>query len=497
MFRCFNKCDKILSCGHKCKGNCFLCLNSTLHFPCFEECEKILYCGHKCAKKCIEICECSICVKDNLIKEKDLIVRHSIINYNSKEKINKKSEPLNHLLDCGDLVVINKIFKEKGKAKICYPICYTCNKVMTYDKKYQNKISKYINHMFILNKINKYMNNLFQEKYPFIAEKIPIKYVKLYDRYIQDMNEEKEEFNKTRSKKPINTNNSKFILSNQLREKYLSFFVIMKEVKKIENSTDNKYNNNKNLIFNFCKFIEPLYYIEKVYKLLQEEEKYEEEYLFMTNTTVILTYFYDKELICEPDNDDESKEQKIFFSDVLKFNDSFFEILKLKILNLFIYSLILIYSNIKYKEIFGLSDEMNKVLSEFLLEDERKLLIKEQFMGKGILGILERMTSKRNINDGMESNDKIIIKKLVEYPRNLNSIEKCKICNLFYPYNEELKNECQICSFGIPFEQKKYNNDKIKIDSLINMKISLLKPEKEIKKEEKNNDDEDDEDYFM
>ena len=140
---------------------------------------------------------------------------------------------------------------------------------------------------------------------------------------------------------------------------------------------------------------------------------------------------------------------------------------------------------------------MNKVLSEFLLEDERKLLIKEQFMGKGILGILERMTSKRNINDGMESNDKIIIKKLVEYPRNLNSIEKCKICNLFYPYNEELKNECQICSFGIPFEQKKYNNDKIKIDSLINMKISLLKPEKEIKKEEKNNDDEDDEDYFM
>ncbi|XP_030831943.1 NFX1-type zinc finger-containing protein 1 [Strongylocentrotus purpuratus] len=49
---CYIACEKILICGHKCKGTCGKCSQGRYHHPCIETCKKKLVCGHECALNC-------------------------------------------------------------------------------------------------------------------------------------------------------------------------------------------------------------------------------------------------------------------------------------------------------------------------------------------------------------------------------------------------------------------------------------------------------------
>ncbi|XP_059147745.1 NFX1-type zinc finger-containing protein 1-like [Physella acuta] len=49
---CPKECDARLECGHKCKGTCGGCLSGRVHKSCAEECKKILPCGHLCTGPC-------------------------------------------------------------------------------------------------------------------------------------------------------------------------------------------------------------------------------------------------------------------------------------------------------------------------------------------------------------------------------------------------------------------------------------------------------------
>ena len=57
-FICTHPCNKLLDCGHPCKGTCGECLNDTLHKPCQKICGRNLICGHSCKNKCYETCIC-------------------------------------------------------------------------------------------------------------------------------------------------------------------------------------------------------------------------------------------------------------------------------------------------------------------------------------------------------------------------------------------------------------------------------------------------------
>lgn len=54
-YNCNKKCEQILSCGHKCNGNCSGCLQGRVHKPCKEQCNKRLICGHLCTSVCGEV----------------------------------------------------------------------------------------------------------------------------------------------------------------------------------------------------------------------------------------------------------------------------------------------------------------------------------------------------------------------------------------------------------------------------------------------------------
>jgi hypothetical protein len=56
---CQQKCNKILSCGHPCRGTCGKCLQGTLHIGCEGKCNKNLLCGHRCNLHCDLECVCT------------------------------------------------------------------------------------------------------------------------------------------------------------------------------------------------------------------------------------------------------------------------------------------------------------------------------------------------------------------------------------------------------------------------------------------------------
>ncbi|KAK3589513.1 hypothetical protein CHS0354_041634 [Potamilus streckersoni] len=49
---CSVACRITLECGHVCKGTCSSCFYGRVHQPCREQCNKFLVCGHKCRAKC-------------------------------------------------------------------------------------------------------------------------------------------------------------------------------------------------------------------------------------------------------------------------------------------------------------------------------------------------------------------------------------------------------------------------------------------------------------
>ena len=54
--RCDNSCNKILSCGHKCSGDCYSCYKGRLHKHCNSSCGRTLPCGHICKFPCADEC---------------------------------------------------------------------------------------------------------------------------------------------------------------------------------------------------------------------------------------------------------------------------------------------------------------------------------------------------------------------------------------------------------------------------------------------------------
>ena len=50
--KCTEKCDKLLSCGHRCRGNCHTCGVNGSHPLCISACGKELQCGHHCTARC-------------------------------------------------------------------------------------------------------------------------------------------------------------------------------------------------------------------------------------------------------------------------------------------------------------------------------------------------------------------------------------------------------------------------------------------------------------
>ena len=59
-FICSHPCNKLLDCGHPCKGTCGECLSNTLHKPCQKVCGRNLICGHSCKNRCDETCICKL-----------------------------------------------------------------------------------------------------------------------------------------------------------------------------------------------------------------------------------------------------------------------------------------------------------------------------------------------------------------------------------------------------------------------------------------------------
>ena len=53
---CNNPCDRILSCGHKCSGDCYSCYKGRLHRHCNSSCGRLLPCGHICKFSCANEC---------------------------------------------------------------------------------------------------------------------------------------------------------------------------------------------------------------------------------------------------------------------------------------------------------------------------------------------------------------------------------------------------------------------------------------------------------
>ena len=59
--KCKEKCRKILSCGHRCSGDCHSCYLGQLHVSCKSCCGRTLPCGHSCEFPCTN--ECPPCSK--------------------------------------------------------------------------------------------------------------------------------------------------------------------------------------------------------------------------------------------------------------------------------------------------------------------------------------------------------------------------------------------------------------------------------------------------
>ncbi|XP_076454225.1 NFX1-type zinc finger-containing protein 1-like [Babylonia areolata] len=49
---CAQKCDKLLKCGHPCVGTCAGCYGGRLHKRCTRGCTRVLVCGHECGDTC-------------------------------------------------------------------------------------------------------------------------------------------------------------------------------------------------------------------------------------------------------------------------------------------------------------------------------------------------------------------------------------------------------------------------------------------------------------
>ncbi|CAH1264363.1 ZNFX1 [Branchiostoma lanceolatum] len=55
-FRCPTACQKVLECGHLCKGTCGSCNQGRLHVPCNNPCGRSLVCSHPCTYPCTSDC---------------------------------------------------------------------------------------------------------------------------------------------------------------------------------------------------------------------------------------------------------------------------------------------------------------------------------------------------------------------------------------------------------------------------------------------------------
>ena len=53
---CPTRCKEVLNCEHKCKGTCGGCLGGKVHRPCQDKCKKPLPCGHPCEGPCGGVC---------------------------------------------------------------------------------------------------------------------------------------------------------------------------------------------------------------------------------------------------------------------------------------------------------------------------------------------------------------------------------------------------------------------------------------------------------
>ena len=59
--RCVDMCNKLLECGHHCKGNCQTCRIEKEHTQCTSTCGNQLKCGHRCAATCHSGRSCPPC----------------------------------------------------------------------------------------------------------------------------------------------------------------------------------------------------------------------------------------------------------------------------------------------------------------------------------------------------------------------------------------------------------------------------------------------------
>ncbi|XP_072169617.1 NFX1-type zinc finger-containing protein 1-like [Diadema setosum] len=53
---CPERCNALLSCGHRCSGTCGSCYRGRLHVICRQKCDRILVCGHPCQETCATKC---------------------------------------------------------------------------------------------------------------------------------------------------------------------------------------------------------------------------------------------------------------------------------------------------------------------------------------------------------------------------------------------------------------------------------------------------------
>ncbi|CAL4128144.1 unnamed protein product, partial [Meganyctiphanes norvegica] len=53
---CTTSCDKLLLCGHQCRGTCGGCFQGRIHHSCIEKCTRLLICGHQCSQPCHSQC---------------------------------------------------------------------------------------------------------------------------------------------------------------------------------------------------------------------------------------------------------------------------------------------------------------------------------------------------------------------------------------------------------------------------------------------------------
>ncbi|XP_068092743.1 NFX1-type zinc finger-containing protein 1-like [Hyperolius riggenbachi] len=106
---CLVKCEEVLSCGHKCPGNCSSCLGGS-HLKCTDQCNTVLFCGHRCEEKCLSDCFCIRACSKNCFHDKCR---------------NKCSEPCTPCIkQCGWKC------KHKSCTKLCWESCdrEACNK---------------------------------------------------------------------------------------------------------------------------------------------------------------------------------------------------------------------------------------------------------------------------------------------------------------------------------------------------------------------------------